>query len=229
MTSDLARDDILGAVRNSLKVGSEDQQRKHVVLDRLQNHKRNIIPQRSIRDGVNLLELMNRYLKGQQAHVLSIKTKEELPDAISEFLRNNNLPSRIRCGNDSYWDTIPWSRIPSLERIFGPANTDDRVSLSLAFGASAETGTLFLLSGPENPTSSNFLPDTHIVVIQKSNISGPYEDVWLRLRETTEVSGMPRTVNLISGPSRTADIEQTIAIGAHGPRQLCVITVEEDT
>ncbi len=227
MKSDLARNEILDSVRKSLRVSNKDQQRKRVVLDHLRYHKRNLIPQRSIVDGVNLVELLTHYLKGQQANIIRIKNKEELPAAISEFLKLNNLPSRIRCGNDPHWDAIPWDQKPSLERIIGPANADDRVSLSLAFGAAAETGTLFLLSGPENPTSNNFLPETHIVMLQSSDISGPYEDVWTRLRKTPQYPAMPRTVNLISGPSRTADIEQTIALGAHGPRQLCVIIVEE--
>ena len=93
-----------------------------------------------------------------------------------------------------------------------------------AFAGVAETGTLIMRSGPNHPTTLNFLPDTHIVVIRKSQVVGTYEDAWDRLRE----GDMPRTVNLITGASRTGDIEQTIFMGAHGPRRMHIVLVEDD-
>ena len=89
--------------------------------------------------------------------------------------------------------------------------------------AAAETGTLFLVSGPENPTTLNFLPEAHTVLIKSSDIVGSYEEAWDRLRAIYGKGALPRTVNLVSGPSRTADIEQTIVMGAHGPRRLLVL------
>ncbi|MEZ5579927.1 MAG: LUD domain-containing protein [Candidatus Competibacteraceae bacterium] len=72
-----------------------------------------------------------------------------------------------------------------------------------------------LLSGPHSPpTTLNFLPDTHIVVLRADRIVGAYEDAWDLLR--ARGLGMPRTVNFITGPSRSADIEQTVQMGAHG-------------
>ena len=94
--------------------------------------------------------------------------------------------------------------------------------------AVAETGTLVLLSGPDNPTTINFLPETHIVVLRAHDIVGPYEAAWNALREIYGERSLPRTVNLISGPSRTADIEQTIIMGAHGPKRLHVVIVADD-
>jgi L-lactate dehydrogenase complex protein LldG len=85
---------------------------------------------------------------------------------------------------------------------------------------------LFLTSGEENPTTLNFLPDTHIMVISKQDILGSYEDAWNALRKVYGARTLPRAVNLVSGPSRTADIEQIIVMGAHGPRRLHVIIVE---
>ncbi|MEZ0282782.1 lactate utilization protein C, partial [Methyloceanibacter sp.] len=102
------------------------------------------------------------------------------------------------------------------------AEPNDRASLSRAVAGAAETGTLFLLSGSDNPTSLNFLPEAHSVLIAASDIFASYEEAFDRIRL---LSGgvMPRSVNLISGPSRTADIEQTIVRGAHGPRRLHVV------
>ncbi len=51
------------------------------------------------------------------------------------------------------------------------------------------------------------------------------EDLWAQLR--ARLDGMPRAVSLITGPSKTADVEQTMQYGAHGPRRLHVILVEE--
>jgi L-lactate dehydrogenase complex protein LldG len=98
-------------------------------------------------------------------------------------------------------------------------------SVSHAFAGVAETGTLVLTSGADNPTSLNFLPDNHIVVIDAKDVAGDYESVWQRLREKFGEAVMPRTANLITGPSRSADIEQTLILGAHGPRRLHVIVV----
>jgi L-lactate dehydrogenase complex protein LldG len=84
-----------------------------------------------------------------------------------------------------------------------------------------------LTSGADNPTTLNFLPDTHIVVLQASDIAGDYETLWGRLRERYGAGTMPRTINWITGPSRSADIEQTLILGAHGPRRLHVIVVKE--
>jgi L-lactate dehydrogenase complex protein LldG len=89
-----------------------------------------------------------------------------------------------------------------------------------------------LPSAPERPTTLNVLPDTSIVVLRTSRIVGAYEEAWDRLRaeRTDPVSGgfMPRNVMLVTGPSRSADIEQTLELGAHGPRRLHVVLIEDD-
>ena len=95
--------------------------------------------------------------------------------------------------------------------------------MSRAVVAAAETGTLFLVSGTDNPTTLNFLPEAHTILIAASEIVGSYEEAWDRLRAIYGQGTLPRTVNLISGPSRTADIEQTIVRGAHGPSRLLVL------
>ena len=86
-----------------------------------------------------------------------------------------------------------------------------------------------LTSGPDTPTTLNLMPDTHIVVMRADQIVGPYEDAWDRLRARQGDKALPRTVNFITGPSRTGDIEQRIELGAHGPRRLHIVLVEEPT
>jgi len=112
---------------------------------------------------------------------------------------------------------------------FGIGHGDDAAGLSRAFAGVAETGTLVLRSGADSPTTLNFLPDVHMIVIFAHEIKASYEEVWAMLRAAAPEVGpvLPRTVNWITGPSRTADIEQTILLGAHGPRKLMILLIDE--
>ncbi len=110
----------------------------------------------------------------------------------------------------------------------GASDGTDETGLSHAFGAIAETGTLMLTSGTDNPTTLNFLPENHIVIVDAAEIKGDLEALMSELRKTYGKGEMPRTVNLVTGPSRSGDIEQKIILGAHGPRALHVIVVGVD-
>ena len=128
-------------------------------------------------------------------------------------------------GADPQLAALPWDATPEVERVFGPVSGEDRASLSRAVIAAAETGTLVLVSGADNPTTLSFLPEVHFILISASDIVGSYEEAFDRLRAIYGEGELPRTVNFISGPSRTADIEQTIVRGAHGPKRLHVLIV----
>ncbi|MDH3281873.1 MAG: LUD domain-containing protein [Gammaproteobacteria bacterium] len=106
---------------------------------------------------------------------------------------------------------------------FGATRGEDLVAVTPCFVAVAETGSVVLLSGAEQPTSLNFLPDYHIVLVKASQLVQHIEDVWPPFRALETV---PRSVNFITGPSKTADVEQTIQLGAHGPRSLHVILID---
>ncbi|MDH3637554.1 MAG: LUD domain-containing protein [Gammaproteobacteria bacterium] len=107
---------------------------------------------------------------------------------------------------------------------FGATRGEDLVAVTPCFVAVAETGSVVLLSGAQDPTSLNFLPDYHIVLANASQLVQHIEDVWPRLRA---LGAVPRSVNFITGPSKTADVEQTIQLGAHGPRSLHVILIDD--
>ena len=127
------------------------------------------------------------------------------------------------------WETTPCcgrcrgDAVADIELCFGAADGDDRAGLSRAVAAAAETGTLVLVSGADNPTTLAFLPEAHTVLVRRGDIVPCYEDAFDRLRAIYGEGALPRSVNLISGPSRTADIEQTIVRGAHGPKRLHVV------
>ena len=108
--------------------------------------------------------------------------------------------------------------------IAGMVTVDPAVGISGVFAAIAETGTLMMLSGPQSPASTHLLPETHIAVVAASQIVAHYEDAFARMRE--QRGAPPRAMNLVSGPSRTGDIEQTIVLGAHGPYRVHLVLVE---
>ena len=185
----------------------------------------NIIPARGQLDPEGRVALFCRMAEKVSATVRRVAGPAEVPAAVGEHLRRHNLPQQLRTGADPLLEALPWEREPHLERRFGASDGHDAVSLSRAFAGVAETGTLVLVSGADNPTTLNFLPDTHIVVVQEADIAGDYETVWQRLRELYGPGALPRTVNFITGPSRSADIEQTLILGAHGPRALHILVV----
>ena len=102
---------------------------------------------------------------------------------------------------------------------------EDETSITPCFAAVAESGSIVTLSGPDTPSTLNFVPENHIVIVHASQVVRHLEDVWAQWRASGQA--MPRSVNVISGPSRTADIEQTIQLGAHGPRRLHILLVAD--
>lgn len=220
------RDIILGRIRARLSVGSDDGVRRSAVAAHLGRRSAHLIPGRVARSDSDLKALLRGSLEGQSANVIEVATRADVPAAVAQFLRSANLPQRLRMGKDLSLTRLDWSREPGLERSVGPARPQDQVTLSRASAAVAETGTLVLTSGPANPVTLTYLPETHIVVLSSTDIVGPYETAFERLRSAAQGT-LPRTVNLVSGPSRTADVGGKLVMGAHGPRRLCVILVDD--
>jgi L-lactate dehydrogenase complex protein LldG len=144
---------------------------------------------------------------------------------VTEYLRQHNLPASVRMGNDRRLQKMPWGKQRALEVKNGASDGEDEVGVSHALRGIAETGTLLMESGPANPTTVNFLPEHHIVVIDAADIAGDMESAFAKLRKKHGKGRMPRAVNLISGPSRSGDVEQKLVLGAHGPRALHLIVV----
>jgi len=219
------RDAILSKVRRSLGVSGEEPARRNVALSRLGEAPLGVIPGRAQLPKPERIDLFIRMVESVDATVARIEDPGDVPGAVAEYLRNHNMPQRIKRGDDPWLGELPWASQPTLEVSRGRADGTELVSLSRAAAGVAETGTLVLTSGWENPTSLNFLPETHIVCIRADDVLPDYEMVWARIRDLYGKGRMPRTVNLITGPSRSGDIEQTILLGAHGPRSLHVIVV----
>lgn len=219
-----ARDEILGTIRRSLGVNGTERPRRTAVDERLAAAPKGLVPERGNLSGQALVDLF----KGQSAATLAtleeVEGLDRVPEAVADYLRRGNLPARARIGDGLA--SLPWGTT-ALEVTTGASDGRDLVAVNRAFGGVAETGTLALVSGPDSPTTLNFLPDYAVAVLKRSEITGDYETLWARLRERFGKGVMPRTVNWVTGPSRSGDIEQTILLGAHGPRSVHIIVVND--
>jgi len=220
-----AREQILSGIRKSLGRGPLDETGMAPIRRRLQRHSRHIIPARVNLDAEGLVELFISKAKGVSATVEVVADMAAAPQAVARYLIQENLPARLVQAPGLA--DVDWSLAPTIEVRSGLAEEPDEVGLTPALAGVAETGTLLLTSGHETPTSLNFVPATHIVLLRQDQIVGAYEDAWDRLRAHTLPTGsQPRAANFITGPSRTGDIEQTIEIGVHGPLRLHIVIVE---
>lgn len=165
-----------------------------------------------------LAELFIQRITRRAATVQTLADLSDVPAAVAQHLQTHCLPTHIAVS-----DPLAALFWPSpIQLHTGAARRNEAVAVSLARLGIAETGSVLLGAGPDTPTTHNFVPDDHIVVLHRQDIVPHLEEAWASLRNH---GGMPRAVNLIAGPSRTGDIEQTIQLGAHGPRRLHVLLV----
>ncbi len=222
-----SKQQILAAVRRSLRREQPDEATQAELEQRLTAPRANLVPQRAQVSHAEQLDLMESMLKELSATVVRLDSEAEVPQAVADYLKNENLPPQVRMAPRDDLRQLPWDGQPLLEIAEGIAEAEDATSVTGAFAGIAETGTLMMASGPEAPITLNFLPENHVVVLRASQVTGTYEEAWARLRQLVGPGKMPRAVNMITGPSRTGDIEQTILLGAHGPRRLHVLLVDD--
>jgi L-lactate dehydrogenase complex protein LldG len=143
-----------------------------------------------------------------------------VPAAVARYLEASQLPRTAVC-----WEALSaldWSGA-AMQVEARAARDSDLVGITGAFCAVAETGTLMTVSGRDTPATVSLLTETHVAVVRASRIVRGMEEAWQLVR--SELGRLPRAVNFISGPSRSADIEQTVTLGAHGPYRVHVIVV----
>lgn len=221
-----ARDTVLGKIRASMGNPASNDERRKAVMDRLTDTPTGIIPGRAQLPQAGQVELFCTMAEQFGATLARVSDYGEVAGEVSGYLRSRNLPAAIRMGADKRLKSAGWETEKNLELRHGPSDGGDLAGVSHATAGIAETGTVAMMSGQDNPTTINFLPEHHIVVIKAADIKGDMESVWSMVREKQGKGEMPRALNLITGPSRSGDIEQTILLGAHGPRALHVIVVE---
>lgn len=221
-----ARTQILDGIRRSLHRGELGGDARAAVEQRLAAPPRGPVVARAQLPQAEKVALFCQWAEANNATVARV-APAEVPAEVTAYLARNNLPATAAMAPSPQLKGYDWASQKMLSLRRGRAEASDHVSITGAFAGIAETGTLVTTSGPDHPVSLNLLPDTHVVVLREGDIVSGYEEVWQRLRARYGKNAMPRTVNTITGPSRTGDIEQTIELGAHGPRRMHILVVRE--
>ena len=179
---------------------------------------------RAVMSAIETQALFIERLGAARGTVERLKSLDQVPDAVARYLAGQNLPARV---------TLAPGVAAKLDFSSGALATDTDLPLedgiavlTGCIAGVAETGTFVAASGADIDPRLNYLAETLIVLVGGGQIMPAYEDVWTMLRVRTGLEA-PRLVSFITGPSRTADIEQTIEWGAHGPRRLHVLISEE--
>lgn len=167
--------------------------------------------------------------KDMESTVGRIADRREIPSSVARYLDALVLPPELAAQRSR--QGVCWPELADLDWAGAgldiearPTTGGDRLGITGAFCAIAETGTLVLLSGAATPTGTMLLPDTHVAVVSAARIVAGMEEAFALIRE--ERGALPRAVNMVSGPSRTGDIEQTIVLGAHGPYRVHILVVD---
>lgn len=220
MDTSAARRNILARIRSAQgRKGSPSEAERATAADYLERHPagpRPLLP--SSRD--ELVARFGEEAARQSTTLAEVPTLADAPAEAARYLRALNLPHRV-----VVWPALAgmaWSEA-GIEARFGKPEDADFVGITGCFCATAETGSVVLLSGAGTPASGALLPQTHIAIVPASRIVAAHEDAFALMR--AERGELPRAVNFVSGPSRTGDIEQTIVLGAHGPYRVHVIVV----
>ena len=219
-----ARDNVLRRVRQALAKSGRDEAAlaaaEAYIAGRAQGP-RPALP-------ADLVEHFMRRARAMESSVERLAGRSEIPRAVARYLDGLQLSSALA---PAKLDTgVCWPELAGLD--WGgaglhlearPATGNDSLAVTGVFCAIAETGTMVIVSGAETPTASVLLPETHVAVVPAERIVAGMEEAFALLR--TERTALPRAVNMVSGPSRTGDIEQTIVLGAHGPYRVHILIV----
>lgn len=213
-----ARERILARIRKAQGRGLSrpSQAELEAIETYLRAHPRGTLPKV---EGDLVARFRNR-AEAMQTSTDEVPAEGEAPAAVARYLKTVKLPL-----SGCVWPELAHLDWKAAGLALEPraANGSDAIGVTGAFAAIAETGTLVLASGPDTPASASLLPETHVAVVRAERIVAHMEDAFALARET--FGQLPRAINFVSGPSRTADIDQTIVLGAHGPSRVHIILI----
>ena len=227
MTS--SRDTVLGRVRQALGKTGTDPAAVAEAQAYLDAHARGPVP---AFDADRVLRFIRR-AGDMESTVARVSHRNEIPAAVAAYLDALELAPALvaQLGSQKVHRGVCWPEFADLDWTQAglsiearPTVGDDRLGITGVFCAIAETGTLVILSGADTPTATTLLPDTHVAIVSANRIVDTMEDAFALVRK--ERGSVPRAINMISGPSRTGDIEQTIVLGAHGPFRVHILVVD---
>ena len=213
-----AREQVFGNVRQSLaQLDSTVKDCARDEFDRIMD----IEPPIPVVDGLLIDNFIDKHtaVKGT---VNVVRSYSEVPGAVSEYLNTHDLPSELLMGSSKYLANFDWPEDWKIEQ--RPAMKTDSVSVTDAVCAIAETGTIMLVNSSEFSSTHAFVPENHLVIFDAGQIVRHLDDA-LELASAHIEDNSP-AVHMVTGPSKTADVEQTIQYGAHGPRRLHAIVID---
>lgn len=160
-------------------------------------------------------------------------TRAALPASLADVVRDQQLVS-VALGPELLDDAAVCAALGTTTHVL-PVTTvhgeqaalfnEAAAGVTLSRAAIADTGTVVLWSGPQSPRLLSLVPPVHIVIVDAHAVYDTLSEVMHAERWS---DGLPTNVILVSSPSKTADIQQTLAYGAHGPKQLIVLLVEDE-
>jgi L-lactate dehydrogenase complex protein LldG len=225
VTESSARERVLGRVRAALGKPGPDATELAQAQAYIDAHARGPMP---AFDGDRISRFIKR-ASDMESTVARIGRREDIPAAIATYLGALEFAPALafqKSLSGVCWPEfadLDWTR-EGLTVEARPTLGDDRLGITGVFCAIAETGTLVFVTGADTPTATTLLPDTHVAVVPTGRIVDTMEDAFALVRN--ERGRLPRAINLISGPSRTGDIEQTIVLGAHGPFRVHILVMD---
>jgi L-lactate dehydrogenase complex protein LldG len=197
-----ARDDILSAIRNQ----------------RVRSAPRPAPYRPPLQNDLVAAFIARASLANAEVHILA--NENDIPLAIAELLRSKNLPAVLHVPTGA--KAVQWQSTPGLTIESTAPGPDDAAVATAPFGI-AETGTLAYPAANGAPASWHFRAGLEIAILRAGNIVPHMETAIARLKASGD---LPHTINFVTGPSRTGDIEQTLELGAHGPKALAIFVID---
>lgn len=173
-------------------------------------------------------DLLGQFIELARAEVATVDelgAVAEVPAAVARYLEEQGLGNRVVLGPDPQIGELDWQSVPSLECSEGSLHPDGDTVVTGCYAAVADGGALVVASSPDHPVELNFLPANHIVVLRRDQVLADFEQLWAQLRRDYAGQSWPRCINLIVGPSRTADLGFPPKMGAHGPGRVHILIV----
>ncbi len=173
-------------------------------------------------------DLLGRFIELARAEVATVDelgAVSEVPAAVARYLEEQGLGDQVVLGPDPQIGGLDWQSVPSLKCSDGSPRPDGDTVVTGCYAAVADSGALVVASSPDHPVELNFLPANHIVVLRRDQVLADFEQLWTQLRRDYAGQSWPRCINLIVGPSRTADLGFPPKMGAHGPGRVHILIV----
>ncbi len=213
-----AREAILGSIRSHLAASAPFDEREHTV-----HPENSVILSNGHHPSLSPLDSFKQNLEAVDGHCVIAENETQIALALTEII-SNLRGKHIAISDHPEVERLLYLTDLEIEELgIAPSASDIfrfDIGITSAQAAIAETGTLVLNSENERHRLVSLVPPVHIAIVDASRVCATLGEALSLLRQSKEVSP---AVTFVTGPSRTADIELTLAIGVHGPQELYVI------